>query len=136
VLARSIDPSAECKSLAPSGHARSGLIMGDGFGRLLLQLGAAPAWWPADVELRCVVCEGEIDLLTAATQWSDAAEHAPAVFAITSGSWTREIAERIPRGCVVLVATDRDIQGDKYAAAILDALRERDVRVERWSAAA
>jgi hypothetical protein len=131
LLARSVERSPQRKSLAPSGFPRSGLIMANPLGRQLLQRGAAPEWWPDDRELRVVIAEGEIDMLSAATLWSHAAECAPATIGIVSGSWTNAIATRIPNGCTVLIATDNDEAGDKYARAIVDTLRERTVRLER-----
>jgi hypothetical protein len=131
LLARSTDRNSPRKSLAPSGFARSGLIMSDPLGRQLLQLGAAPDWWPGDRELQVVVAEGEVDFLTVAMLASDANERAPAVFGITSGSWTNSIAARLSDGVSVLIATDLDPAGDRYATAICASLRERNVRFER-----
>ena len=134
LLARSVDRSATIKSLAPQGYSRAGLVLADTLGRQLLQHGLRPCWWPASHELRVVVAEGEIDWLTAATLSSEADEWAPAVLGVVSGAWTLAIAARIPDGCSVLVATDNDEAGNKYARHICESLRERNVDVERWSA--
>ncbi len=132
LLARSIDPTANPKSLAPSGYQRGGLLMVDPLALHLLRTGARPEWWPDTEELRIVIAEGEIDWLICATQWSDGAACAPATFGIVSGSWTPEIAARIPDGSTVVIATDHDPAGEKYAAQIVATLAERNVSVERW----
>ena len=132
VLARSIDRAAPIKSFAPSGFSRAGLVMAEGFGRWLLASGTRPEWWPSSTELRVVVAEGEIDFLTAATQWSDAAECAPATLGIVSGSWSPEVAARIADRSIVVVATDKDKSGERYATVIAESFARRDVQVERW----
>jgi hypothetical protein len=136
VLARNIDGTAQIKSLAPSGFGRAGLLMADGFGRWLLATGQRPEWWHAGRELRLVVAEGETDYLAWATQWSDAAEFAPATLAVVSGSWCPQVAARIPDGTTVVIATDNDKAGDRYAATIADTFATRGVTLERWEACA
>lgn len=136
VLARSLDRDAERKSLAPQGFGRSQLVMSCGFGRWLLANGQWPEWWPRSRELRVVIAEGEIDFLFCAGQWSDAAEYAPATYGIMSGSWSRDMAARVPDRCIVVVATDNDEAGDRYAALIAESFTGRDVRLERWEARA
>lgn len=132
VLARNIDGTAEIKSFAPSGFGRAGLLMADGFGRWLLANGQRPDWWPGSTELRVVVAEGEVDFLMAGIQWSDAAECAPATFGVVSGSWSPMVAARIADGSTVVVATDPDKSGERYAVAIAESFAHRNVRVERW----
>jgi len=134
VLARSIDANASAnnKSAAPADCDRAGLIMACGFGRLLLAAAEVPGWWTPDKEICITVCEGEVDFLNVATQWSDAAEFAPATLGITSGSWTPEIAARIPEGSRIVLATDADKQGDAYADRITQTLRGRYLQLERW----
>ena len=134
VLARSIDPSSDPKSLAPSGgHQRTRLVMACPFAREILATGERPTWWASD-ELRIVVAEGEADFLAAATQWSDAAEYAPATLGIVSGSWSAEVAVRIPDGTVIVIATDDDAAGNKYSDQIVASFAGRDVALERWLA--
>ncbi len=133
VLARSLDRGAQRKSLAPTGYTRAGLVMACAFGLLILSTGK-PAWWRRDLDLRIVIAEGEIDSLAWASQWSDAAQHAPATLGIVSGSWTPEIAARIPDGAVVVIATDADDEGEKYAGRISTSLAERSVQLTRWRA--
>jgi hypothetical protein len=136
VLARSVDGTAQSKSLAPSSFGRAGLLMADGFGRWLLATGQRPEWWLAGRELRLVVAEGETDFLGWATQWSDAAEFAPATFAVVSGSWCADVAARVPDGTTVVIATDNDKAGDRYASTIVDTFTGRAVTLERWEASA
>ena len=142
VLARTIVPSAELppdalKSAAPKGYGRAGLVLACPFARRVLEHSAKPSWWTDDAPaFRVVVAEGEIDFLTCAAEASDANEHAPAVLGVTSGSWTAELAARIPDGTTVVVATDDDKGGETYARRIVETLAPRMraglVRVERW----
>lgn len=113
------------KSLTPAGSSNRGAVMADALGRLLLA-GEAAAW----PHLRVVVVEGVPDHLAAAAQASDADEDAPAVVGIVSGSWSAEIASRIPPGTAVALATDPDEAGEKYAQEIAATLAGRVVR--RW----
>jgi len=101
------------------------LLLADGVGRLVLETGAAPTWWPAGDALRLVVAEGETDFLTWATRYGDAAEDAPGVLGLWAGSWTAEIAARIPDGARVVVRTDPDDAGDRYAARVWRELAAR-----------
>jgi hypothetical protein len=57
--------------------------------------------------------------------FSDANELAPAVLGIVNGSWTEEIAARIPDGTRVVVRTHSDGAGDDYAAKIVHSLSAR-----------
>jgi hypothetical protein len=132
VLARAIVPTA-IKSYAPAGFTRSRLVMACPFGRWLLATGVLPEWWRNEQQaLRIVIAEGEVDFLTCATQWSDAAEHAPATLGIVSGSWCDAIAARVPPEVTVVIATDHDDAGEKYAAAIARSLAKSNVTLKRW----
>lgn len=102
------------KGLSPVGGRITGTVMADPLGQMLLRSGATPAWCSARVIL---VEEGVPDFLTVATHYSDD-ESAPAVLGVLAGSWTREIAARIPDGCRVVVRTHRDAAGAKYADVI------------------
>ncbi|MEY4514651.1 MAG: hypothetical protein RLZZ450_6773 [Pseudomonadota bacterium] len=118
VLARSIERQPLLKSVAPSGFARSGLVMANRVALMMLRGKARPA----DIVIR----EGEIDFMT------EAVSAAPelAVMGIISGSWTPAVASRLPVGARVIVATDADAAGDKYAEAIAATLQGR-VSLER-----
>lgn len=120
--ARSIDPDGppgEKAAAAAAGEgSATGMVLAGGVGRMVLETGAAPSWWPKGEPLRLVVTEGETDFLTWATRYGDAVEDAPAVLGLWSGSWTAEIAARIPDGSRVAVRTDDDDKGDRYAARV------------------
>jgi len=131
VLARRVRGSG-VKSAAPFEYERRRLVMADDLALVLLQMGAAPASWP---RTRVVICEGEMDFLTVASQVSDADEDAPAVFGITSGAWCRAVADRIPDGAEVVIATDPGAAGDRYADRIVASFGRRPVALARWRAA-
>lgn len=81
----------------------------------------------ADVVRRCdlIVTEGVPDFLTWATLRGDADEFAPAVIGIISGSWTEEIAARVPSATAVYLRPHADAVGDKYSAQIVKTLVAR-----------
>lgn len=111
------------KALAPFGVSSKGLMLADGLGVQLLQAGQWPEWCTRQM---LIVTEGEPDFLTWATRFSDADEQAPAVWGIPgSGAWTKEIGDRVPSGSQVVIRTDDDEQGNKYAAEILSQLSGR-----------
>lgn len=100
------------KAASPRGAAVRGLVMADALGRELLAGNALP------LVGRVLIAEGVPDFLTAATHYGDTAEDAPAVLGVISGSWTSAIAATIPTGWTVIIATDHDADGEKYAAHI------------------
>ena len=130
--ARALRPDVDVKSVSPAGFEVRGLVMADSLGRMLLERGHVHGV----AEPTLVIAEGVPDYLTLATTWSDADEDAPAVMGILSGSWTPELAARVPDGAVVVIATDPDGAGDAYAATIVatfaDRMRAGRVRVKRW----
>lgn len=67
-----------------------------------------------------VIVEGEPDFLSAAGQWPDWA-----VLGIYSGSWSSEIAAKVPGGCEVHVCTHGDSAGLRYLRQIADSLSSR-----------
>ena len=116
------------KGLSPAGYAVAGLVMADPLARLLLAgLTSGDGEPAADLVRRCglVVCEGVPDFLTWATRWGDAAESAPAIIGIISGSWTTRIAERIPSGTSVFVRTHADDAGTNYGKVVASSLEAR-----------
>jgi Toprim domain-containing protein len=126
--ARFVGDSKRFKSVSPTGYSTAGLVMACSVARRML------AGWPAACEqvLRrgLVVVEGVPDFLTLATH-RDAAT-APAVFGVTSGSWTPEHARWIPSGAVVVVAPHADEAGDRLAQKIAATLEARGIRWTRW----
>lgn len=146
VLARRVTSGSSPKTLPPAGFGRAGLVMACPFAREVLRLGARPEWWPDEgPRLRVIVAEGDSDFLAVAVgrssreRWADGDEHAPAVIGIQSGAWTDEIGARMPSGAEIVIATDSDDAGDRYAASIGRALAPRVRRglltVSRWRAA-
>jgi len=125
VRARSVTVGDGPKALPPSGHSVAGLVMADLLGRTILRTGRRPELWPDFVRLRIIVTEGEPDFLTWATAFSEADLTAPAVLGVVAGSWTPDIADRIPDGSRVIVRTDHDAVGEKYACEIRETLGSR-----------
>lgn len=109
------------KSLAPTGFQTKGLIFACPLTRQVLA-GAAPDWW---AERSFVISEGEVDWLSWASRHSQEHQGGPAYLGITAGSWTPEIAARIPSGSHVCIRTDPDQAGCKYAAKIARGLHDR-----------
>lgn len=120
------DPGELPKSLTPAGSSNRGAVMADALGRLLLA-GEAREW----PRLLVAVAEGVPDWLALCSHYSDADEDATAVLGIVAGSWTSDLAARIPAGAVVTLATDADPAGEKYAQRIAETLHGRELR--RWT---
>jgi hypothetical protein len=132
--------SQPAKRMAPKGVSGRGLVMANPKGLQLLrgelpQAGCWEPWRQPDdpPELLpghppIVVLEGEPDWLSGARTWPDWC-----VLGIYSGSWTPEIAARMPDGAEVYVWTDPDEAGDRYLSQIADSLRGR---CKVWRAAA
>jgi hypothetical protein len=110
------------KRLAAAGCSVKGLVMTAGRGLALL-LDRLPTWIHL---LRLLIVEGEPDFLAAVRAWADWC-----VLGIVSGSWTDELAQRVPAGTRVLIRTDADAAGDKYARRIAETLRHCR-EVDRW----
>jgi hypothetical protein len=66
-----------------------------------------------------VISEGETDWLSAATRWD------VPVVGVISGSWTPELGDALARCERVIVRTDLDSAGDRYAADVIEGLRGR-----------
>jgi len=122
VRARRLGRSDAPKTLPPTGFGIGGLVLADILGRQLLETGTRPDFWPERDVLRIVVAEGEPDFLTWATAFSDTDLTAPAVLGVVAGSWTAEIAARMPDRSRVVVRTHHDEPGEKYARTIFDSL--------------
>lgn len=137
IHARALVPATPAdKAASPAGAEIRGLVMADALGQRLLaglQLGDGR---PAAELVRKAgvwIAEGVPDFLTLASAWGDADEAAPAVFGVIAGSWSSEIAARMPDGCTVVIATHADDAGGRYAVRIADTLGER-VSLRRWYA--
>lgn len=115
------DPGDLPKGLAPAGMPVSGRVMACPLAVQLLQ-GDVPEWWTGhDI----VITEGEPDFLTWAAQQGETSDSGPAVIGVLSGSWTTEIATRIPDGSRVVLRTHQDAAGHDYARRIHKTLHER-----------
>lgn len=130
-VARSVEYAPLRKSLGAKEHERAGLVMAGSFGREVLLTGAL-AHWHRMTRLRVSVFEGEVDVLRAVALGEDAEVSEDwqvsgyrAVFGIFAGSWQRDIAARIPSGSTIVLATDDDASGDKYADEIRERIGER-----------
>ncbi len=99
------------KRLPPSGYRAGGLVLANGAAREVLR----GAWGPC----RVVIVEGEPDWALWCTRTG------VPVIGVLSGSWTAELAARVPFGSEVLVRTHTDPAGDKYARQVIDSLRGR-----------
>jgi hypothetical protein len=115
------------KSLAFKG-SRKHLLMANAAARALLAERGRPALW-ADAPIEVVIAEGEMDFLSAATEAIPDGTFR-AVFGVFSGSWCMQYALAIPDDATVVIATDADTQGDKYAREIAWTLGERSF--SRW----
>jgi hypothetical protein len=118
------------KEKAPRGYRADGLVMADVLGRRLLAGHRDAAELVADAGIWIV--EGVTDFIAQTTRWGES-DIAPAVFGIVSGSWSAELASCVPDGTEIIVATDADAVGEKYARQVIATLRSRSVRLRRWT---
>ena len=126
IRARQVEPGRDGpKTLAPSGYRAGGLVFADLPGRAMLRDGTRPTWWPDGEPFEVIVVEGGPSWLAAAAEYSVDALCVPSVLGVVAGSWTDEIAARVPDGAVVTIATDDDGAGQGYQAAIGAALYRR-----------
>jgi len=129
-VGRSLRPNPELKTAPPFVHGaptfqKGGLVFACGLARQVLARGQPPEWWPSDVQLQLYVTEGEKKWCMRSTVCGDSDEYAPAAIGVGSGSWTEEMAARIPDGSVVYVTTDHNEAGANYATKIVRSLCNR-----------
>jgi DNA primase len=108
------------KRLPPGGHKATGLVMACPWGVALLE--------GRTVSVEVVIVEGEPDYFTWATR---RVAQPTSRIGIVNGSWSVAFADRIPRGSQVVVRTDHDAAGDRYAAELTRTLRWRGCFVRR-----
>lgn len=108
------------KRLPPGGHKASALIMACPIAVAMLRGTFKPA--------RVVVSEGEPDFMLWASKTGIAAT---ARIGIVSGSWTMAFANKFEPGVEVIVRTDPDDAGDRYANEIGPTLQRRGCHVRR-----
>ena len=113
LVSRNAAPEGTPKRLAPIGGGPKALVMACPTALAMLKGKASPA--------TVVITEGEPDFLT----WASQQRESTATIGIVSGSWTPEIAARIPDGTTVSVLTHDDPAGDKYAATIYRTIAKR-----------
>lgn len=119
--ARRLDgTSAPPKVLVPGGHTDHGTLLACPVARFLLTTGRCH-----EGSTRIVITEGEPDFLTTVARVSDACEEPPAILGIYAGSWSADLASRIPDGVTIDLRTDDDDAGHRYAAAIYATLAAR-----------
>lgn len=108
------------KRLPPAGYRASGLVMANDLALGMLRGTFEPR--------RALVLEGEPDFIDACA--APMAEPV-AKLGVVSGSWTEAFALRVPATALVLIYTDRDEAGDRYASAIRASLPANECR--RWA---
>jgi len=119
---RDCDPAF--KSLAPSGKRCSGTVFANLAGRQLFNPKTIAGPLPEGLEVVVVIVEGEIDFMTWATRPAPEGKLF-VVLGVFSGAWCQAIADRIPDGTTVVVRTDPDEAGNRYAGQINETLKGR-----------
>lgn len=117
------------KSLPPAGFNVTGLVMADPLGHAVLR-GERADKNRMPFDGRIVICEGETDFWTVAARparldRATAQGQTFAVFGLVAGAWTPDIAARVPTAARVLVCTDHDETGDRYAEVVRASLSPR-----------
>jgi len=113
------------KGAFPRGFEVRGLCMADGPALELLRGDAGTAWCVAH-GAGLLVAEGVPDFLAYSCAWGpDKPDGWRAVVGIVAGSWTAELAARVPSGTSVAVATHDDDAGHRYASAVRTTLEAR-----------
>ncbi len=122
-------PPEGVKAASPRGEGNaSGVVLACALARQVFRLGEVPAWYSGE-RLQVIVCEGELDFLTWATRFGDQ-EGAPAVVGIWEGAWRQAHADRLPDGTQLVVLTDDDPGGWKFAEGVAETAGSRlEVRV-------
>lgn len=109
--ARRVKGSSGPKELPPLGCRAAGYVYANRHAVAMLR----------GVPSTCVlVVEGTPDYLT----WSSRCRW-PVIGLPGSGAWSRELADKIPDGAEVVVRTDPDDAGDRYAAIVAQHLADR-----------
>jgi len=125
VIGRSLERQPRVKSSGAKGFQRRGLVMAGTYGLEMLRVGPMAHMHRLE-QFRLSVYEGEVSFLRGISQAPyDCVieeDYRPAAFrgalGIFSGSFTRDVASRVPSGSVVVLRTDDDEPGRKYAEQI------------------
>jgi hypothetical protein len=115
VRAWRVNDSDGPKRLPPSCCRASGLVLANEPALQMLRTRALPA-------RPVIVAEGEPDWVTLSVCYPMSP-----VLGVYSGSWTSELAARIPLGSDLVVRTHKDDAGDRYAAEIMASVKGRAV---------
>jgi hypothetical protein len=120
---RDLEVEAGKKAVASHGTTTRGLVLADPLGVALLRGELEGAPWDG----RVVVCEGEPDLWTWSTRQRRGKADAStwATLGVVAGSWTEDVAARVPDGARVVLRTHADPKGDEYAERIRRSLAGR-----------
>jgi hypothetical protein len=102
------------KRVPPAGHRASELVVANRVAVAMLR-GEGTA-------SRVVVVEGEPDFLARSVL-----SPGDAVLGVMSGSWSPELAARVPYGSEVIVRTHLDEAGDRYADEVIESVSNRAV---------
>jgi len=124
-----IVPHGGPKTVSLTGYSTKGLLLAGPDSAACLELGSSECYGE---RLMVAIAEGEKDALNLKIKHPD--WH---IFGVGSGSWTpswgRRLAEVYPDS-KVLVATDGDAAGERYARAIIRDLGRHGLPVLRWRA--
>lgn len=114
VIARSVAKTPKIKSMSLRGYTRAGLCLA----------------YKRDPQ-KVVVCEGEADWLA----WSLFGPEEATVYGIFAGSIPNSGPSFLDehRYAEVLIATDLDEAGDKYAEEVRERLKDSHCKISRWS---
>ena len=123
--ARATRGSTKPKGISPRGFDIQGAVMANRHGWELLCSG--------ETKRQVLIAEGVPDWLVWSTWAQRTNSTAPAVLGVISGSWTDELARRIPDQARVLIRTHPDKAGDKYADKITASLVSRCTVLRRVS---
>ena len=148
--ARTVVPDVRPKGASPSDFEVGGTVMAEGLALALLRgerlgtgetaaeiVAASHGVIPTaegDTRAGVLIVEGVPDFIATVCSWSVAIENTPAVFGVIAGSWSPEIAARMPDGARVVIATDPDETGERYACMIAETLEDR-CELARWTPA-
>lgn len=123
VHARATRSDAKPKGLSPRGFDIQGTVLANRSGVELLRSGTT--------DRRVLIAEGVPDWLVWSCWAEQAGSKAPAVLGVISGSWTDDLAARIPDQTRVLIRTHDDKAGHKYADKIAASLLRRCIVLRR-----